>query len=571
MKSDSRKRTAYLKKSAGMSNKELNLKVNIGADTSDFQKGAKQAKQGLKDFEKVTGNALDSIASKFGVNLGQIRQIESAMRGLGSKLSEAGNAGAKAFGGLLQSITPVAGAIAGLGVAAVVASFKALNDEANAFRKTVAGSSLQLQDTAYIETYKQVLHDYNSATGEAVANAESSFKRFWVTGLADFKTQWINVWKYGTIEGMQKANEQTADAARRAEASAEFAKKIEEVQRKISNNLPTIARIEAEIAKQKQIAYDTTVSTEEREEALAKVRDLINQKYEMQYGWQKAITDKMKETLELAGSTPAQIDATNQQEARTIQLEAQQADELRALNRLQGTLTNAKAAEAAEAERANKAAREAAALLARRQAGRAAMNADIAASPLPELDLSGAKPVIEEKPIVIPVKPEIDLKAIEESIRVTKMLAEDFAVSTGEVLGNLVGDLLTGGDAWGNFANAAISAFGDMAIAVGKIAISTGLASEAIKSSLIALEGWGAVAAGVALVALGSAVKTGMRNVAAGNYSAAAGVASSTPTSYNSDLTTNEITVNVTGTLKADGNQLVTVLQNTNKKNVYTG
>lgn len=571
MKSDSRKRTAYLKNSAGMSNKELNLKVNIGADTSDFQKGAKQAKQGLKDFEKVTGSALDSIASKFGVNLGQIRQIESAMRGLGSKLSEAGNAGAKAFGGMLQSITPVAGAIAGLGVTAVVASFKALNDEAEAFRKTVAGAVLELQDTAYIDTYKQVLRDLRSPLGESVAQAGSDFKKWWSTGLADFKTQWINVWKYGTIEGMKNADAEIGQAKAAAEAAAAIAKRIYDTERNISNDLPKLARLEAEIAQQKQIAYDTTRSTAEREEALARVRELINQKYALQLQYQSIISDSMQEMLALAESTPEQIDAANQQYARTIQLEAQQADELRALNRLQGTLTNAKAAEAAEAERANKAAREAAALLARRQTGRAAMNADIAASPLPELDLSGAKPVIEEKPIVIPVKPEIDLKAIEESIRVTKMLAEDFAVSTGEVLGNLVGDLLTGGDAWGNFANAAISAFGDMAIAVGKIAISTGLASEAIKSSLIALEGWGAVAAGVALVALGSAVKTGMRNVAAGNYSAAAGVASSTPTSYNSDLTTNEITVNVTGTLKADGNQLVTVLQNTNKKNVYTG
>jgi hypothetical protein len=145
------------------------------------------------------------------------------------------------------------------------------------------------------------------------------------------------------------------------------------------------------------------------------------------------------------------------------------------------------------------------------------------------------------------------------------------ADTTSSIIGNLVGDLLTGGDAWGNFANAAMSAFGDMAISIGRMAISTGVATLGIKAALESLNGYVAIAAGAALVALGAAVKSGLSNIASGNYSGGGYVASSTTSSAASgDFETREVTVNVTGTLQADGDQLVAVISNTQDKNYYT-
>jgi hypothetical protein len=141
-----------------------------------------------------------------------------------------------------------------------------------------------------------------------------------------------------------------------------------------------------------------------------------------------------------------------------------------------------------------------------------------------------------------------------------------------ESIGTLIGDLVTGGDAWANFANNALSAFGDMAIAVGKMAIGTGVATIGIKKALESLNGYVAIAAGAALVALGAAVKSGLSNVASGDYSAAGGGYSGDYASAggSNGYETRDVKVYVTGTLEADGDKLITVINNANNKNYYT-
>lgn len=146
----------------------------------------------------------------------------------------------------------------------------------------------------------------------------------------------------------------------------------------------------------------------------------------------------------------------------------------------------------------------------------------------------------------------------------------DLANSTGEAIGVLIGDLITGGDAWGNFANAALSAFGDMAVSIGKMAIATGVATLGIKAALESLNGYVAIAAGVALVALGTAVKRGLSNVASGNYSSSSSIAGAGTSVASGDFSQKEINVNVTGTLVANGSQLVAVLNNEQNRSKRT-
>ena len=143
---------------------------------------------------------------------------------------------------------------------------------------------------------------------------------------------------------------------------------------------------------------------------------------------------------------------------------------------------------------------------------------------------------------------------------------------TAELMGDLVGTLASGGNAWGNFKNAAVSALGDLAIAVGKIAIKTGVGMLGIQAALKMDNPYVAIAAGAALVALGTAVKSSLSAVASGDYSAGGGGYSGDYASGGSSngYETREVYVNVTGTLQADGNQLLAVINNTNKKNYYT-
>ncbi len=97
-----------------MSTKDPNMKVIFGSDTKDFEKGAQAVKQGLKDLDKGTASMLSSLSNAFGVSSAKVEQMTSAVRGLGYRLVETGNEGAKAFGSMLASIGPLAAGIAGL-------------------------------------------------------------------------------------------------------------------------------------------------------------------------------------------------------------------------------------------------------------------------------------------------------------------------------------------------------------------------------------------------------------------------------------------------------------------------
>ena len=135
------------------------MKIPIGADTSDFDKGARKVKQEMKDLEKVSGDAFGAIGSALGVDTRQLTQFSSALSGLGRSLQQTGTEGQKAFGSILSSIAPLAGAIAGIGIAGATLAFKSLNSEAEAFKNTVAGANMEMATAAYIDTYRQALRD----------------------------------------------------------------------------------------------------------------------------------------------------------------------------------------------------------------------------------------------------------------------------------------------------------------------------------------------------------------------------------------------------------------------------
>ena len=102
-----------------------------------------------------------------------------------------------------------------------------------------------------------------------------------------------------------------------------------------------------------------------------------------------------------------------------------------------------------------------------------------------------------------------------------------------------------------------------------------GIAVEAAKMALTTMSGIGAIAAGAALVAIGSALKTSLKNAASGNYSTSGGVASSSygrgSSAGSREYQERGFNVQVTGTLVGQGSQLVAVLNNeTNRKSHTT-
>lgn len=556
--------------------KGANMKVNMTADNSDLVRKSKESKQALKDFEKVGDDALSRLGEAFGVNTGKIEQMSSALRGLGTKMSESGNAGTAALGKLLKGFGGLGAAVAGINIGALAAGFKMLNDEAENFKSTVAGANIEMATAAYIDTYRQVIHDFNRDVGKGTAEAQSSWKKLFGTIGAAMKA----AFQTGAVAGaaapgdfnnqaLVTYNNLMTEAGQKARTAAEISNEIYAVTRQMSDKTVEWARMEREIAEYKRIAYDKTSSTAQQQEALNKAVELITQKYGEQAELQGKLADLQEELNSLAESSVADIDKANQLRVQSENVTASMNNALRELSERQASVA-ANAKKEAEARQASLAAMQA--MAAEREALKSWGTISEGNTLKDSLPGQLAAP---DAGIAVPVTPVLDTDAVTDITNELQSVLTSAFDSIGSALGGLIGDLITGEDAWGNFGNAALSAFGDMATSIGKMAISIGVAALAIQGSLTTLNGWAAIAAGTALVALGMAVKTGLSNIASGNYSASASVATSgNYGSSTSALATSfderEVNVKVTGSLYASGNQLMAVIENENNRKKHT-
>ena len=566
-----------------------NLKVNVGADTSQFDKSMKAAKAEIRDFGKVSDNVLDSLGRAVGVDVKEIETMSNAIRGMGRQLSESGNEGAAGLAKILSSMSALRVGIAALGIAGVVASFKALNSEAEAFKSTVAGANLELQTAAFIEAYTQAFHDFNAETGQAVANFEEKWKRTFAVFAANFKQNVV-----GFLTGQQATPtaslpnmfisgnpQQMAFAASVGERARQITEELYKLDRQRSDLTREIADLDARIASNRAVMRDSTYSLTERLAAYDALVEDINTKERLLVPIEQQRTALMDEMVGLTQSSPAAVDAANEQYVRQQTLVKSIKDEKASLLRYVNSLRNQNEKNNEILQRQLELEKQIA--QSRRDLGALDLSVNNIEGPgasvqvpvglvprqTPEDFQEIVRAQFGDTTMVIGV--QLDKERFVELGREIEMLVGSLANNVGEAIGGLVGDLVSGGDAWGNFANAALSSFGDLAMSVGKMAIAVGVATLGIKAALESLNGWVAIAAGTALVALGAAVKSGLSNVAAGNYSASAAVASGNYSAgTTSEYETREINVKVTGTLEADGDKLKAVLNNTDNRNGYT-
>ena len=575
-----------------MASGEPKTKVIVGADTSEFTKGIKAAKADMRAFGDVSNDVLKSFGSALGLDVNQIEQLSSAIRGAGQKLGQMGSEGSAAFRQIVSGASAAGAALAGIGIAGATLAFKALTAEAENFKNTVAGANIELQTQAYVQTYQQVMHDFVSDTGQSVAEAESKWKKFWGTLSSNVKTYFasgalkedFSPWSSDTSRSQAYVNQQN-QAKQAAEDAARITGEIYQIDRQRSDNLVKIAQLDRDIAEYQRIMKSETASLAERQSAYDAATQAINDKYALQLPLMQKRASLMVEMGGLAANSIADTDATNQAQVEAIKLEEQQADELRGLERLGNSITSANNANNAALRKQLELQRQ----IAQSRADLAALDLGVAGG-LSTGATTGSGGIIPQTIDTVALQQQINAalgdslflelgiqiekgSLIDLSNQVSSVLA-GLAESMSAAIGGLIGDLITGGDAWGNFANAALSAFGDMATSVGKIAIECGIAALGIKAALVNLGPAGAamaIAAGTALVALGAAVKAGLSNVANGNYSAGGYVASGSYSSYSGgDYETRDIQVNVTGTLEADGDKLVAVISGTNNKKGYT-
>lgn len=582
--------------------KGANMKVNMTAENSDLVQKAKESKAAIRDFQKVGSDAVSKLGEAFGVNTGKIEQMASAVRGLGARMEESGSAGTAAFGKLLTSVGGLSTAIAGIGIGAVVTGFKLLNEEATAFKNTVQGANIEMATAAYISTYSQALHDANEALGRSTAETFASVSKKWKTFWAEAAFVGVNIISETMESGLDSSGDRALDNLYAVRGSAEqqankaeaYMKRIFNIQRLISDSSVEWKKMEREIAEYKRIAYDKTASTVERQEALAKVTELIHARYEDEAILRERLANMQAKMNDLTNSSIADIDKANQLRIQADAATENMNNKLREVGELQATL----------AANAQKEADARAQALASAQA-MAQSRADLQAwpgttAPTNAIQTNLPTSVTSELPaptIAMPSQDlaeqwakeweshlnvaigniKIDANPLEGMVDITQETMQVLTATfdnIGTSLGGLIGDLATGGNAWGNFTNTAISAFGDMAVSIGKMAIQTGVATLGIKAALESLNGWVAIAAGTALVALGSAVKTGLSNIASGGYSSSASVATSgnygSSPSVSTAFDTREMNIKVSGNLYASGNQLIAVIENENNRKNHT-
>lgn len=125
--------------------------------------------------------------------------------------------------------------------------------------------------------------------------------------------------------------------------------------------------------------------------------------------------------------------------------------------------------------------------------------------------------------------------------------------------------------------SALLSTMGGVMVSLGTMAIKSGIAIEAVKTALTTLQGPVAIAAGVALVAIGSAFRAGAGKLGSsgggGGYSGASGSTSTyaAPVRQEGAYGQNQMNINITGSIEADGNKLKVLLDNVDNKNKRAG
>ena len=614
-----------------MASKHAETQVRVTANTKDFNAKVKESKQNFQDFAKVSDQVSSKLGSALGIPTDKINQMAGALRGLGQKLEKTGSAGAQSFARILKSIGPVTTALAGLGIGAAVSAFKLLNSEAEAFKNTIQGANLELATKAYADTYRQVMRDARQELGSGVASLQEQAKKVTSTAASNIVSSIFNQFSGKTdlagtgllTGGNAKA---WADATVKATAAEQKQKEIYQLQIRATEEARKRAELEAQIAEYRRTAYDENEDLTTREEALAKVKELMeavysgSDKYEYTYtetgtgeqltgtllgltNIEKEMSTLKDELANLASSDLATVNAAAQQYQVMLGTIKQQQDRERELleieQRLQNTGKERAKSAAAAAEAAAKEAEAAAAIKTSREqlaaldlgvsdtaAGLGASNAKVStgaeilsrtfdATAWEEFAKSVDEGFIKTLGnLKIGVGVELDKSKVQDFTAQLESLINSSVESIGTTLGQLFGDLATGGDAWDNFKNAAISAFGDMAIAVGKIAVAAGTATLGLKAAFESLNPYVALAAGAALIALGTAVKTGLSNVASGNYSSSSATSTVASSGYSSstsnDWAESEVNVKVTGTLQANGSALVAVLNNEEKRKSHT-
>lgn len=601
--------------------KGLNLKAVFGADTSEVKKGAKEAQAAINEFEQKASSSVDAFAGLFGTSMGSISSAAKVFQGAlltigkGFQTSAAGSTlFSKALGILkIALISTGIGAIV-VALGALVAYFKRSQDGADALSRTLAPFKVLMDNLvdvfaavgrAMVKAFqdpKQAIADLWDALKKNIINRFTgivdAFQGLGKVLKAAFSFDWDGV-KAGAKEvgsamlqittGLDKQQQESiarwlgttaADIKQRMDASKVLADRQAAYEKKRIAFIKEEAEINERVTKYREMAADREqYSAEERygflEETMRLTKVLGNKRIALA---KEAYTIGQAQD-DLAENLNSDTEKTNQLYADMVNLQANLNQEMRGLFKEQKRLTS-------EVEKEKEAREKMAALKGK--------------PILPEVDTSsidkkinGAVAEVQGKVKPINLKFGVDTtsykKAMIDIVEFNKQITSairqaiiDLAVGIGESIGLL----MAGESQWKNFGTMVLGILGDLAITVGRIAITLGTAALGIDTALKTPgQGYIAIAAGIALVALGTWAKTSLSNAASGagsggfssNYNVATtgGGYKTSPgygsTSMGAAIPVKAADVKITGELIGRGSTLVAIIDSERRnKNLRT-
>jgi hypothetical protein len=497
-----------------MGNVISNLKAKFGVDTSDFKKGLKDGEKAVSDFKGAAGNSISQFASMFGIDMGA---VNDAIGTAGKSLNFVGSSfkGAAAGGNVFKiALTGVKLALVSTGVGAIVV---ALGSLIAYFQKSGRGADQFARILAQVKSVINNVIDRLAIFGKGVYEiATGKFKAGWETMKGAFKgigEEIKNDWK----------------------EAGNLADRLDKLEDKEIDLITSLSKRKYQSDELRRIAKEETEDQKKKLDLLLEAERIMKGVYADEVGIERERLAIMKEQLAISSKEPTDNERRKiaEQEAKINEILQQREQFLKALTREKKT-----AAEQVKED------------------------FDLEVRKLK--DLQNALSTIDTSNIKMPDLSPVTNALAKQKEAVTSMISDvngsvneafsNMAVSVGVFLG-----ALASGDAGASdFGKVIGSVFAELAITVGKICIAAALAKMALEKALITFGGAGvALAAGIALVAIGTAVKGSMSR-AVGASSGGSSAASGGGFSYDARGSASQqpIVINITGELKAAGPDL---------------
>lgn len=520
------------------------MKALITADTTQAKNAGKELSRSYRELGKAGEGALSGIGNLLGVDVGKLTGMSKAVQGMAASFGSSEKQAAR----LAATIGKLAGGVAAMGLGAAVIAWKEINRNADYYWNSMEGSIEKAGLDAYTESLQALVLEHRNLAGST--GFVDRLKRSW----AEFKAMWaespgkmlLDVLtpgpSFGGESDQMSRNKQTA-------LMAESTMKMLTTERnKEAEVTYKIAQYDAQIAEQMRIAREESEGLAARQAAYAEYMRLVEERASLAVGHYGRIAEFQNDYNALTKTSVEDNNKYYQALAQQENAERIKAQSLTAGLRIQKQLT--------------KAAREEAEARAWAQQ-RAAQVADIFSSKI--VPDAGVFAVAVESANQGSIEFRKNMEQADADVVDLGSQLKSVIAAFASEIGDMLAEVVSGESSFGE---GLIKLLANLAKRIGEILIAVGVGL--LQIDMMAKLGPAAapalIAAGAALVALGSIASAAIKSAASSTVSGGSYSTASSGATY--DGSAIEIVVN--GKLVADRGTLTAVLEQDNKYSQYT-